>query len=91
MRGMLLFIMTIAMLSAGLYCIGFEVFWAAHVRSILLAGGVFLALLGGYLLWIDFIEPSLGVKTGRNSCHADVRKKAIGRTIPVSMVTGFVL
>jgi hypothetical protein len=64
MRRLLLFVVSVAMVVGGLYWVWFEVFWAAHVRGAFVAMGVLPATLGAYLLWIDFIAPWLGVKTG---------------------------
>jgi hypothetical protein len=64
MRKLLLFVISVAMVVGGLYWLWFEVFSAAHIYGRLIAGGVLLTLLGGYLLWIDFVGPWLGVRNG---------------------------
>src|SRR5262249_12299221 len=57
-----LFIISMAMLGGGLYLVVADFYWAtAHIRKIGL-GGAASAGLGGYLLWIDFLAPMLGIK-----------------------------
>ena len=53
MRKLLLFVVSVAMLVAGLYWIWFEIFWAAHVRGAFVLMGAFPATVGAYLLWVE--------------------------------------
>jgi hypothetical protein len=63
-RKLLLFIFSVTMIIAGLYFAVGELLWAPHLYSKVMLAGVFPAFLGGYLLWVDFIAPVLGIKTG---------------------------
>ena len=66
MRKLLVFIFSATMLIAGLYwAVGELVSSHLHGRplKLMLLAGVFPAFLGGYLLWVDFIAPALGIKT----------------------------
>jgi hypothetical protein len=64
MRKLLLFFMSVAMIVGGLYWLGVELLFAHRIYSKLVGGGVMLVFLGSYLLWIDFVAPRLGIKTG---------------------------
>jgi hypothetical protein len=67
MRKLLVFILSATMLIAGLYWAVGELL-SSHLHGrplkLMLLAGVFPAFLGGYLLWVDFIAPTLGIKTG---------------------------
>lgn len=63
MRKLLLFIIAIAMLGGGLYLIGSELLIAHGIIWRVFGCGAVLVLFGGYLLWVDFIAPALGVRT----------------------------
>jgi hypothetical protein len=52
------------MLIAGLYWTVDELFWTSRKYAMMVLAGVFPAFLGGYLLWVDFIAPALGIKAG---------------------------
>jgi hypothetical protein len=62
-RKLLLFIIAIAMLGGGLYLVGGQLLTANGILGRFVAGGALLVLFGGYLLWVDFIAPALGIKT----------------------------
>ena len=63
MRRLLLFALSSVMLVGGLYLAIFEL-WFAHIAFFrFIVGGAVLAVVGAYLLWVDFIAPKLGVKT----------------------------
>ena len=62
-RKLLIFLISVAMISGGLYWIAFETLSAAHRRGGLMWAGILPVLLGGYLLWADIIAPVLGIKT----------------------------
>jgi hypothetical protein len=70
MRKLLVSLLAIALIGFGLYWAVEELLWpppAGYHRggySNLILAGVFAALMGAYLLWVDFIAPVLGVKTG---------------------------
>ena len=62
-RKLLLLIISIAMLGGGLYLVGAQLLIAHQFLGRFFAGGALLILFGGYLLWVDFIAPALGIKT----------------------------
>ena len=62
-RKLLLFIIAIAMVGGGLYLVGAELLLARRICPQFLVGGGLLVLFGGYLLWVDFVAPALGVRT----------------------------
>ncbi len=62
-RKLLLFIIAIAMVGGGLYLVGAELLLARRISPQFLVGGGLLVLFGGYLLWVDFVAPALGVRT----------------------------
>jgi hypothetical protein len=51
------------MLVGGLYLVIFELLFAYIAFFRFVIGGAVLAVVGAYLLWVDFIAPKLGVKT----------------------------
>ena len=63
MRRLLLFALSSAMLVGGLYLSIFELVFAHIVLLRFVVGGAVLAVVGAYLLWVDFIAPKLGIKT----------------------------
>ncbi|MCP3461766.1 MULTISPECIES: hypothetical protein [unclassified Bradyrhizobium] len=63
MRKFVVFVLASAMFAAGLYIAGVELFLSEAVYFRLLFVGGFLALLGGYLLWTDFLAPALSIRT----------------------------
>jgi hypothetical protein len=63
MRKVVLFILCSAMVVGGLYAVFFDLLYASVILSRLLFCSVFIASIGGYLLWTDFIAPSLGIKS----------------------------
>jgi hypothetical protein len=63
MRKFLLLILSGAMLFGGLYVALIELFFARIIYFRFVFGGAVVAVLGGYLLWADFIAPRLGIKT----------------------------
>ena len=63
MRRLLLFALSSAMLVGGLYLAIFELVFARIVFLRFVLGGAVLAVVGAYLLWVDFIAPKLGIKT----------------------------
>jgi hypothetical protein len=72
LRKLLVFLFAIGLIGFGLYWTMGELLWpppVAHHRgySKLLLTGVFPAFMGVYLLWVDFIAPVLGVKTGEEA------------------------
>jgi hypothetical protein len=62
MRKVILFILSIAMVAAGLYVLAAQTFWSPVIYGKFLLMGAFLTWAGIYLLWADFIEPILGVR-----------------------------
>jgi hypothetical protein len=62
MRKVSIFISSMVMLVAGLYLVGSELFWATRHFGLVVIGGAFLAALGVYLLWEDFIGPTIASK-----------------------------
>ena len=63
MRRLIVFILSSAMLVAGLYIAIVELLFVHTVLYRFVIGGAMLAGMGAYLLWVDFIAPKLGVKT----------------------------
>ena len=57
MRRVLLFVVASALLSAGLYLLYLQ-FVSGNALGKVTMVGFTMALLGGYLLWADFIAPS---------------------------------
>ena len=62
MRKAILFNVSIAMVVGGLYVLAAELFWAPKIRWFTF-GGAALAGVGAYLIWENFIAPTLGVQT----------------------------
>jgi hypothetical protein len=62
MRKVILFLLSIAMVAAGLYVLAAQTFWSPVIYGKFLLMGAFLTWAGIYLLWSDFIEPVLGVR-----------------------------
>jgi hypothetical protein len=66
MRKLLVFFFSVTMLVGGLYWALGELV-SSHLNGrplkLMLLAGIFPALLGAYLLWVDFIAPALGIKT----------------------------
>jgi len=54
------------MLIGGLYLAIFELMFAHVIFFRFVMGGAVLAVVGGYLLWVEFIAPVLGVKTSES-------------------------
>jgi hypothetical protein len=67
MRKLLLFVISVAMVLAGLFFLWGELMWLQHhsIRGIFVIGSAMLVVLGAYLLWEDFISPLFGVKGER--------------------------
>ncbi len=63
MRKLLPFVIAIAGLGAGLYLLGAELLIAHGILWRVVGCGVVLVLFGGYLLWVDFIAPAVGIRT----------------------------
>jgi hypothetical protein len=63
MRKLVLFILSSAMLIAGLSGVIFELFFAPTIFLRFVIYPSVLAVLGAYLIWTDFIAPRLGIKT----------------------------
>jgi hypothetical protein len=63
MRKLILLILSSAMLVAGTYAVVFELLFANLIWFRFVFGGAILALLGGYLLWTDFVALRLGIRT----------------------------
>jgi hypothetical protein len=63
MRKFLLLILSSAMLIGGLYLVSFELLYAHRPSVRFIIGGAILVVVAGYLLWVDFIAPRLGIKT----------------------------
>jgi hypothetical protein len=64
MRKLLTFIISVAMVGGGLFLFGAELLTATRIKGVFVIGAVMLVFVGGYLLWVDFIAPALGIKTG---------------------------
>ncbi|MEW6640906.1 MAG: hypothetical protein AB1586_10415 [Pseudomonadota bacterium] len=62
-RKVILFLLAAAMISGGVYLLAAELLTARILYSRLVVAGGFLIVLGGYLLWTDFIAPALRIKT----------------------------
>jgi hypothetical protein len=63
MRRIIVFILSGAILAAGLYIIGGELLFSSAISIRVMSVGLALALLGGYLLWTDFVAPALKIRT----------------------------
>jgi hypothetical protein len=55
------------MLVGGLYLVIIELLFARIIYFRFIIGGTVLVVMGGYLLWTDFLAPGLGVKTWEDS------------------------
>ena len=62
MRKALLFTVASAMIVGRAYLLLAEFFWATVIYFKAVLGGSALVVLGGYLLWEDFIAPVLGIE-----------------------------
>ena len=51
------------MLVGGLYLVIIELLFARIIYFRFIIGGTVLVVMGGYLLWTDFLAPGLGIKT----------------------------
>jgi hypothetical protein len=60
MRKVILFVLSIAMVAAGLYVLAAQTFWSPVVYGWFVLMGAFLTWAGTYLLSADFVEPILG-------------------------------
>jgi hypothetical protein len=63
MRKIIVFILSCAMLCGGLYVAGVELVYAEVIWFRVVFTGGCIALLGGYLLWTDFLAPALKIRT----------------------------
>ena len=63
MRKVILFVSSAAMVLGGLYIVASELLVATAIYFRPLFVGAILILLGGYLLWTDFVAPRLGIRT----------------------------
>jgi hypothetical protein len=63
MRKVILFVLCSALMFGGIYAILFDLLYASVVFTRVLFGAIFMAGIGVYLIWTDFIAPSLGIKT----------------------------
>jgi hypothetical protein len=64
LRTALIFVMATAMLLAGLYLLGAEAFLVHHVFLRMVIAGLMLTMMGGYLMWANFVAPLLGIASG---------------------------
>jgi hypothetical protein len=55
------------MLVGGLYLVIIELLFARIIYFRFIIGGTVLVVMGGYLLWTDFLAPGLGIKTWEDS------------------------
>ena len=62
MRKLLIFIVSAPMAIGGLYVLGAELFLVHHVYFRFVLAGAMLVLIGGSLLWFNFIVPLFGIK-----------------------------
>ena len=75
LRRLLLFVFSYAMLVVGLYWTIGGLRWLPllggslplKLMFLVLLAGIFPVLLGAYVLWVDFIAPAFGVKTGESA------------------------
>jgi hypothetical protein len=63
MRKIILFVLSVALVLGGFYVVVFELLVSSAIYFRLFFVGAILILLGGYLLWTDFLAPRLGVRT----------------------------
>jgi len=63
MRKLILLVFASVMLIGGLYAALSELLSPKITSYDVLFGGGIVALVGGYLIWTDFVAPRLGVKT----------------------------
>jgi hypothetical protein len=63
MRKFIVLILSCAMLAAGIYTAVDMSLFADVPQYRLAVTGATLALLGGYLIWTDFVAPRLGIQT----------------------------
>jgi hypothetical protein len=64
MRKLVLFAFSVVTVIGGLWLIAHQLLFAERVYFRFLFGGVLPVTFGAYLLWVDFIAPALGIKTG---------------------------
>jgi hypothetical protein len=55
------------MLVGGLYLVVIELLFARIIYFRFIIGGTVLVVMGGHLLWTDFLAPGLGIKTWKDS------------------------
>jgi hypothetical protein len=55
------------MLVGGLYLVIIELLFARIIYFRFIIGGTVLVVMGGHLLWTDFLAPGLGIKTWKDS------------------------
>ena len=55
------------MLFGGLYLVFIELLFARTIYFRFIIGGTVLVVMGGYLIWADFVAPRLGIKTWEDS------------------------
>ena len=63
----MLLILSSAMLLGGLYLVFIELMFAHVIYRRFVIGGAVLAVMGAYLIWVDFVAPRLGIKTWEDS------------------------
>jgi len=63
MRKLLLFVFASAMFLGGLYLLVAQFLSGERLYLRFLLGSAILVIFGGYLLWVDFAAPLLGIKT----------------------------
>ena len=62
MRKLLIFVVSATMAIGGLYLLGAELFLVHHIYFRFVLAGLMLVLIGGSLLWFNFIAPLFGIK-----------------------------
>jgi energy-converting hydrogenase Eha subunit A len=63
MQKIVVFIFSTAMLAAGLYIIIGDLLYSSDISLLVLGVGIALGVLGAYLLWTDFADPALNIRT----------------------------
>jgi hypothetical protein len=71
MRKIILFVLCSVMVAGGLYAVVFDLVYASVAFTRVLIGATCLAVVGGYLIWTDFVAPLLGIKTWEDASQED--------------------
>jgi hypothetical protein len=66
MRKFILFVLACAMLCGGLYLTVNQLLFSGIVSTRFVIGGIMLASMGAWLLWVDFVAPALNIRTSED-------------------------